>query len=147
MMNPGISEEVGQTTRSFLGILKDQPLSLALVVMNFLIVAYLFYAGAQQLEQRAAAMEMIVSWSKETDKILGSCVSIETMKLVVDALERDRELYRRMIQPNTPPVAVPPPISEPRPPVPPPMTETPKPQSNEPTELEWVPMRRIYLPP
>jgi hypothetical protein len=96
-VNAAIHEEVGKQVGGFMEIMKSQPLSLALVIMNFLIVAYLFYSGAQQLEQRAQAMKMIVDWSKETDKILGNCVSIETMKLVVDALERDRELYRRML--------------------------------------------------
>lgn len=117
-MNPGVTEEVSKQVGGFMDIMRSQPLSLALVIMNFLIVAYLFYAGAQQLEQRAAAMQMIVDWSKETDKILGSCVSIETMKLVVDALERDRELYRRLL---------PGPGSVPTPPL---ETPRPQPQSN-----------------
>lgn len=115
-MNPGVTEEVGKTTRGFFDVLKDQPLSLSLVVMNFLIVAYLFYSGAQQLSQRKEMAEMIVQWSKETDKILGSCVSIETMKLVVDALERDRNLYRQLL-PHAPPI---------------PPAEPPKPQNGNP---------------
>lgn len=123
-MNPAVHEEVGKQVGTFMEIMKSQPLSLALVIMNFLIVAYLFYAGAQQLEQRASAMQMIVNWSKETDKILGSCVSIETMKLVVDALERDRELYRRLLP--GPGGAVPPP-------------EAPRPQSlPSPSPLEHL---------
>lgn len=101
-MNAAIHEEVAKQVGGFMDIMRSQPLSLALVVMNVLVVAYLFYSGAQQLEQRATAMQMIVEWSKETDKILGSCVSIDTMKLVIDALERDRELYRRLL-PGTPP--------------------------------------------
>jgi hypothetical protein len=99
MMNPGVTEEVGKQVTGFMQVMREQPLSLALVVMNFLIVAYLFYSGAQQLSQRKEMAEMIVTWSKETDKVLASCVSIEVMKLVVDSLERDRELYRRMLPP------------------------------------------------
>ena len=96
-MNAAPHEEASKQVGNFMEIMKSQPLSLALVVMNVLVVAYLFYSGAQQLEQRATAMQMIVEWSKETDKILGSCVSIETMMLVVDALERDRALYRSLL--------------------------------------------------
>jgi hypothetical protein len=97
-MNPGsVPEEVGKQVTGFMQVMREQPLSLALVVMNFLIVAYLFYSGAQQLSQRKEMAEMIVTWSKDTDKILASCVSIEVMKLVVESLERDRELYRRML--------------------------------------------------
>ena len=105
----GPAAAIERTASSFMGTLKEQPLSLALVVMNFLLVAYLFYAGSQQLDQRADAMKMMVEWSKDTDKILGNCVSIDVMKLVVDLLERDRELYRRMLPalPGASPVAPP----------------------------------------
>ena len=40
---------------------------------------------------------LIVAWQRDTDKLMASCVSIEVMKLVVDALERDRTLYRQML--------------------------------------------------
>jgi len=119
-MNPAIHEEVGKQVGGFMDIMRTQPLSLALVVMNFLVVAYLFYSGAQQLSQRKEMAEMIVQWSKETDKILGNCVSIDVMKLVVDALERDRSLYRQLL-PHAPPA----------PPDPVPLPQ-PKPQSDTP---------------
>jgi hypothetical protein len=101
-VNAGITEETSKQVGTFMDIMRSQPLSLALVVMNFLIVAYLFYSGAQQLSQRKEMAEMIVTWSKETDKVLGNCVSIDVMKLVVESLERDRELYRRMLPPLPP---------------------------------------------
>ena len=117
MVGPAAALE--RTASSFMGSLKDQPLSLALVVMNFLLVAYLFYAGSQQLEQRSDLSKAILEWTSRTDVILGSCVSVEVMKLVVDALERDRELYRRQLPgaqplpPVAPPVAPSPPKTEP----------------------------------
>lgn len=116
-MNPGgIPEEVGKTTRSFFDVLKDQPLSLALVLMNFLLVAYLFYSGSQTLYQRQETSKLIIEWSKETDKILGSCASIDVMKLVVSALERDRDMYRQLLRATIP--AIPPKDTpEPQPPL------------------------------
>ena len=68
----GPAAAIERAASSFMGTLKEQPLSLALVVMNFLLVAYLFYAGSQQLDQRAEAMKMMVEWLKDTDKILGT---------------------------------------------------------------------------
>ena len=153
-MNPGAVEEVGKQVGSFMDIMRQQPLSLALVIMNFLIVAYLFYAGAQQLEQRAAAMQMIVDWSKETDKLLGGCVTIDVTKLILEnmqritdtmlqsekqqiermqrAIDREREI-NQMLQgrPSPPPVA--PPI----PPPPPLQGDPPKPtpQSDAPRHI------------
>lgn len=96
-MNPGVTDEVGQTTRSFFEALKDQPLSLALVVMNFALVAFLFYSNAQTLEQRKQALDQIVAWQKGTDSLMANCVSKDVMELVVNALERDRALVRSLL--------------------------------------------------
>ena len=49
------------------------------------------------LTQRAGGRTQIVAWQRDTDTLMASCVSIEVMKLVVDALERDRSLYRQML--------------------------------------------------
>ena len=51
---------------------------------------------------------LIVAWQRDTDKLMASCVSIEVMKLVVDALERDRTLYRQMLPQQSAPQAEPP---------------------------------------
>ena len=105
-----IHEEVGKQVGSFMKTLEATPLSLALVVMNFALVAFLFYSNSQVLEQRQSALTQIVDWQQRTDTLMASCVSIEVMKLVVDALERDRTLYRGMLPPLTPaPQSFPPP--------------------------------------
>ena len=46
-MTPGITEEVGRQVGGFMDIMRSQPLSLALVVMNVLLVAFLFYSDSQ----------------------------------------------------------------------------------------------------
>jgi hypothetical protein len=102
MMNAAIHEEVSKQVGGVIRALEATPLSLALVVMNFALVAFLFYSNSQVLEQRATALNQIVTWQKQTDTLMASCVSIEVMKLVVDALERDRSLYRQMLPPITP---------------------------------------------
>jgi hypothetical protein len=106
-VSPGITEEVGKQVGGFMEILRGQPLSLALVVMNFLLVAYLFYSGSATTTQRQETAKMIVEWQRETDKIMASCASIEVMKLVVDALERDRQMYRQLLPHPLPPPAPP----------------------------------------
>jgi septal ring factor EnvC (AmiA/AmiB activator) len=89
-MIPG-ADEVGKTTRSFFDALKDQPLSLALVVMNFALVAYMFYSGGQLTTQRAETTKMIVDWQQKTDTLMANCVSAEVTKLVLDNLQRTTE--------------------------------------------------------
>jgi hypothetical protein len=89
-MIPGgdISGEAGRTARSFVDALKEQPLSLALVVMNFALVAFLFYSGAQQLAQRQWTTDNIINWQKGTDALMANCVSMEVNKLMLDNMQK-----------------------------------------------------------
>ena len=80
-------KEIGQTTRSFFDALKDQPLSIALVVMNFAMMAFLFYIGHSTQEYRKEATKMIISWSEATDQLMAQCVSKEIMQMVLEALK------------------------------------------------------------
>jgi hypothetical protein len=98
-----IAEQTGKTTRSFFSSMREQPLSLALVIMNFTLLFFLFYSGASQLNQRKETVELIVSWQRDSDKLLANCVSKDIMETVVKALERDRELYRSLLPPQTSP--------------------------------------------
>ena len=118
-MNP-ISEEVGLTARSIVEVMKGSPLLLSLVIINFALVAFMFYTNNQVLSQRQEALTRIVDWQRATDSLMASCVSIDVMKLVVDALERDRALYRQMLPPLTssPPSSLPSPPALPFPPPP-----------------------------
>jgi membrane-anchored glycerophosphoryl diester phosphodiesterase (GDPDase) len=83
-MNPGITEEVGMTARNFMNILRTQPLSLALVVMNFVLVAYVFYSGSVIIEQRKYTTDAIINWQREADKLMAQCVS--TMARMTETL-------------------------------------------------------------
>lgn len=88
---PDVAGEVGQTTRSFMRVLEGTPLSLSLVVMNFLLVAYLFYSGSQTLEQRSKTTQMIVDWQRELQPLLGGCISQEATKMMLDNMQRITE--------------------------------------------------------
>ena len=66
-MSPSVTEEVSKQVGGFMEIMKMQPLSLALVVMNFLLVAFLFYSNSQVLTQRQNALDQIVKWQQGTD--------------------------------------------------------------------------------
>ena len=82
---------------SFMRVMGDQPLSLALCVMNLLLLAYCFRQAKQFSETRREMAKMIIKWQEDTQRIMADCVSKDTMKVIVDALERDRELYRAML--------------------------------------------------
>jgi len=78
----------GKQIGNFIGTMADQPLSLALVVMNFVLLGYLFYSGSSAMTQRAETATMIVKWQEATDKLMASCVSADIMKLVLDAVQQ-----------------------------------------------------------
>lgn len=82
---------------NFMKVLGDQPLSLALVLMNFLLLYFLFKQGNEQLKQRQETMTLIVKWQEATQDLLANCVSKDIMGIIVAALERDRETYRAML--------------------------------------------------
>jgi len=71
----------------FMGIMRDQPLSLALVVMNFVLLGFLFYSGTSQLSQRQETSAMIVKWQQATDTLMANCVSSDIMQMVLNALK------------------------------------------------------------
>jgi hypothetical protein len=72
-------------------IMKAQPLSLALVVMNFGLVAFLFYSNSQVLSQRQNALDQIVKWQQSTDVIMASCVSHDVTKMMLDNMQKITE--------------------------------------------------------
>ena len=102
-MNAGVTEEVGKATHTFMDIMREQPLSLALVLMNLLLLGFLWYSNSVQLDQRKQTVDLIVGWQKDADKLMANCVSKDIMQIVVDALERDREVYRQLLPRSTPP--------------------------------------------
>lgn len=78
----------GKQLGNFIGAMREQPLSLALVVMNFVLLGYLFYSGSSQQSLRAETTTMIVKWQEATDKLMASCVSSDIMKMVLDAVQQ-----------------------------------------------------------
>ena len=100
-----ITAEAGKQVGTFMEILRGQPLSLALVAMNVLLVAFLFYSGSMTLTQRKDTAELIIAWSRETDKLMASCVSADIMKMVLDKFQT---VPVQPAQPPTPPIVPPP---------------------------------------
>jgi hypothetical protein len=68
-MNPGLSEEAGKTARSVVDALKSEPLSLALVVMNVLLLALFFYVIKTSTDVRHRDADRML----EMSKLLANC--------------------------------------------------------------------------
>lgn len=72
-MNPGAAEEVGKAAGIFMGVMKDQPLSLALVVMNVLLLGLFFYVTHLATANRGNELQMIFAAQKEVQQLLYNC--------------------------------------------------------------------------
>lgn len=72
-MNPGPVEEVGKVTGTFMGLMKDQPLSLALVVMNIALLALFGYITHRLSVTRADQMEKIFAHQDKVNELLIQC--------------------------------------------------------------------------
>ena len=62
-----------QVARSFIDALKDQPLSLALVLMNLLLLGFLYYQGVEAAKERHLEMELLYKNRELVAELLFKC--------------------------------------------------------------------------
>lgn len=84
----GVTEEASKAVGGFFAVMGAQPLALALVVMNFVLLGYVFYMGTSITAQRKETTDLIVGWQKETDKLMVNCVSADVMRMTLDNMQR-----------------------------------------------------------
>jgi hypothetical protein len=87
----GITEEAGKAVSGAVSAMSGQPLSLALVIMNLVLLGYLFYVGSSTNSQRKETVDLIVGWQKETDRLMANCVSGEVTRTMLDNMQRITE--------------------------------------------------------
>lgn len=73
-MNPGVADEAGQTARSFIDALKQQPATLALIVANIAMLVFMFYALAKAAEFRDGMLRGQLEYQKHVTDLLSKCV-------------------------------------------------------------------------
>jgi hypothetical protein len=73
-MNPGALEEGARAAGTFMTIMKEQPLSLALSVMNLALVGLIFWFSSKQIEVRNHDLELYFTHQKETSQLLARCI-------------------------------------------------------------------------
>jgi hypothetical protein len=78
-MNPGAPEEAAKAAGTFMEIMRSQPLSLALVIMNLGLLAILYYENSQAHSDRNREMELLY----------------ENRKIATDALTKQSEMLAK----------------------------------------------------
>ena len=87
----GVTEEVAKVAGGFMATMGQQPLALALVVMNLVLLGFLFYNGSSTNAARKDTVDQIIRWQTENDKILANCVSAETNRTMLDHMQKITE--------------------------------------------------------
>lgn len=73
-MNPGPVEEVGQTARNIIDIMKEQPIALALVIMNVALLV-LFWFILDRISDTTKSRELqMFEQQKHISELLSKCV-------------------------------------------------------------------------
>lgn len=68
-----MTHEAGEAAKGFIDAMKDQPLSLALVVMNIALIGYLYYEGVTLNKQRSEELVLMYQNRRETSVLLARC--------------------------------------------------------------------------
>lgn len=72
-MNPGPLEEGSKVASSFVEAMKSQPLALALVACNVLLLGLFFYVSSWAGSNRSAEFKSIMEMQREVQKLLYNC--------------------------------------------------------------------------
>ena len=80
-MSPGVAEEAGQTARGVVSVMKDQPLSLALVVMNIALLALFWYFTSTNANRNRERDSLMYADQKHVRELLAACRLPEGFKL------------------------------------------------------------------
>jgi hypothetical protein len=68
-----MTQEAGEAAKGFINALKDQPLSLALVVMNLCLLGYLYYEGVNAYSERRHELELLYQNRDKMAALLFKC--------------------------------------------------------------------------
>ena len=73
-------EEGGKAANNFIRIMQNQPLSLALVVMNICLLGFLYYTGITAASERHREMELLYENRKFVGQLLANCTYMPSEK-------------------------------------------------------------------
>jgi hypothetical protein len=82
----GVEEEASKAVGGFMSALKDQPLSLALVVMNIALLFLVAYNANEQGDYRRQIAGLLIETFRETEVLLSKCVDAEEVRKLLQAI-------------------------------------------------------------
>src|SRR5262249_50232233 len=80
----GAVEEGGKVATSIIDALKQEPISLALVLMNVALLLMFFYVAQRSAQTRASEVGVIYENQKHPSELLAHCVDPGTLREILD---------------------------------------------------------------
>jgi len=74
MMNPGALEEAGKFANSVASALGSQPMTLAMIVTNVMLIVFMFYSQNQFYDQRQELSKMWIAENSRVMEMLSRCI-------------------------------------------------------------------------
>ena len=81
----GVEEEAGKAVGGFMSALRDQPLSLALVVMNIALLFLVAYNANEQGDYRRQIAELLIKQFGDANILLSKCVDADELRKLLQA--------------------------------------------------------------
>lgn len=72
-MNPGPMEDAGKVATGFVAAMQTQPLALALVACNILLMGLFFYVAQWSGNNRSKEFSALMEMNREVQKLLYNC--------------------------------------------------------------------------
>jgi hypothetical protein len=74
-MNPGgIVEETGKVATGIVDAMKNQPMVLALIVLNAIIIAGIYFAVTDQRKHQQEIVKMLINTTDKAQDLLAKCI-------------------------------------------------------------------------
>ena len=84
----GVTDEAGKAVGGVITALGTSPLLLSMVVMNLVLLGFLFYVQSSTNKQRQETVNLIVAQQSDTEKLLASCVSSDVTRTMLDHMQK-----------------------------------------------------------
>lgn len=79
-MNPGITEEAGNTVRTFITSMKDHPAVLVLALCNLTLIGFLYFALHEAAGFRTDLIKQSFEFQKQAADLLSRCIVVPPPK-------------------------------------------------------------------
>ena len=73
-MNPGALEEAGKFANSVATALGSQPMTLAMIVTNVMLIVFMFYSQNQFYDQRQELSKMWIAENARVMELMSKCI-------------------------------------------------------------------------